>query len=104
MFTHFKPIHLGHIWIKYGVDGKYFGGVNSFNREDFRKINGFPSNYWGWGGEDDKLYDRVVECNLTVINPKTGKYKEMEHNKPTKKNLLILLFALKYLIHIRLTY
>ena len=80
----FKPIHLAHIWTKYSVSGKYFGGVNSFNKEDFRKINGYPNNYWGWGGEDDELYDRVVNSNLTVINPKNGKYKEMEHEKPTK--------------------
>ena len=83
----FKPIHLAHIWTKYGVDGKYFGGVNSFNKEDFRKINGYPNDYWGWGGEDDELYDRVVNCNLTVINPKNGTYQEMEHNKPTKEEV-----------------
>jgi hypothetical protein len=81
----FKPIHLAHIWTKYGVGGKYFGGVNSFNKADFRKINGFPNDYWGWGGEDDELYDRVVNSNLTVINPKNGKYKEMEHDKPMKE-------------------
>lgn len=80
----FKPIHLAHIWTKYSVGGKYFGGVNSFNKEDFRKINGYPNDYWGWGGEDDELYDRVVNCNLTVINPKNGKYIEEEHEKATK--------------------
>ena len=80
----FKPIHLAHIWTKYSIGGKYFGGVNSFNKADFRKINGYPNDYWGWGGEDDELYDRVVNSNLTVINPKNGKYKEMEHEKPTK--------------------
>ena len=83
----FKPIHLAHIWTKYGVGGKYFGGVNSFNKEDFRKINGYPNDYWGWGGEDDELYNRVVDCNLTVINPKNGKYKEMKHEKPTKEEV-----------------
>lgn len=83
----FKPIHLAHIWTKYGVGGKYFGGVNSFNKEDFRKINGYPNDYWGWGGEDDELYDRVVNCNLTVINPKNGKYKEMKHEKATNEEV-----------------
>lgn len=82
----FKPIHLAHIWTKYTYD-TYFGGVNSFNKEDFRKINGYPNDYWGWGGEDDELYDRVVNCNLTVINPKNGKYKEMKHEKPTKEEV-----------------
>lgn len=79
-----KPIHLAYIWTKYSVGGKYFGGVNSFNKEDFRKINGYPNDYWGWGGEDDELYDRVVNSNLTVINPKNGTYNEEEHEQPTK--------------------
>lgn len=41
--------------------GRYFGGVVAFSREDFEKINGFPNTFWGWGGEDDEMYSRIVE-------------------------------------------
>ena len=82
----YKPIHLASVWDKYtkGSFSFYFGGVNSFNVSDFELINGYPNNYEGWGGEDDELYNRVVNCNLEVINPKDGKYEEEKHNKPTK--------------------
>lgn len=84
----FKPIHLANVWKKYNLGGKYFGGVNSFNKKDFIKINGYPNNYWGWGGEDDELYDRLSENNLEFLIPNKGKYTELKHNKPTKNNIL----------------
>lgn len=37
---------------------QYFGGVSSLSKEQYLKINGFPNNYWGWGGEDDDIYNR----------------------------------------------
>lgn len=33
----------------------------AFNRKDFEAINGFPNTFWGWGGEDDEMYSRIVE-------------------------------------------
>lgn len=82
-----SPIHLAKYNPKYTFD-LYFGGVNSFNMKDFEKINGFPNNYWGWGGEDDELYDRLVDNNLEILVPKKGSYTELEHNKPTKQQIL----------------
>ena len=35
-----------------------FGGVGSFAKADFERINGFSNMFWGWGGEDDDLYQR----------------------------------------------
>ncbi|VDK50333.1 unnamed protein product [Anisakis simplex] len=33
--------------------GGYIGGVSAMNTEDFLMINGYPNEFWGWGGEDD---------------------------------------------------
>lgn len=41
---------------------QYFGGVSSLSKEQYLKINGFPNNYWGWGGEDDDIYNRYIFC------------------------------------------
>lgn len=36
----------------------YFGGVSGLSKSQFLKINGFPNEYWGWGGEDDDIFNR----------------------------------------------
>jgi hypothetical protein len=38
-----------------------FGGVTAFSTADFIGANGYPNVYWGWGGEDDDMYMRVVK-------------------------------------------
>ena len=37
---------------------RIFGGASAMNKEQFTKINGYPNNYWGWGGEDDDVSNR----------------------------------------------
>lgn len=44
---------------------EFFGGVSGLTVEQFRKINGFPNAFWGWGGEDDDLWNRYVEVQIT---------------------------------------
>ena len=41
-------------------DTEYFGGVVIFTAEQFEKINGYNTEYVGWGMEDDDLYWRCV--------------------------------------------
>ncbi|XP_016891438.1 beta-1,4-galactosyltransferase 5 isoform X2 [Cynoglossus semilaevis] len=61
---------------------EFFGGVSGLTVEQFRKINGFPNAFWGWGGEDDDLWNRVQLANLTVSRPprELGRYMSIQHH------------------------
>jgi hypothetical protein len=54
-----EPIHIAAAWDRYNKNPDYFGGIVAFNKEMFTQINGYPNNFWGWGGEDDELYKRT---------------------------------------------
>ncbi|KAM8947045.1 beta-1,4-galactosyltransferase 5 isoform 2-T2 [Pelodytes ibericus] len=61
---------------------EFFGGVSGLTVEQFRKINGFPNAFWGWGGEDDDLWNRVQYAGYSVTRPEgdLGKYKSIPHH------------------------
>ena len=41
-------------------DIENFGGVVVFTPEQFEQVNGYHTNYWGWGMEDDDLFWRCI--------------------------------------------
>ncbi|CAF94425.1 unnamed protein product, partial [Tetraodon nigroviridis] len=61
----------------------YFGGVSALTKEQFLTINGFPNTYWGWGGEDDDIYQRIIFHGMSIFRPDhiTGKYKMIQHQR-----------------------
>jgi hypothetical protein len=61
----------------------YYGGVNYFNKEDFIKINGYSNEFWGWGGEDNDLLNRVKSKGYT-LHRKLGKYDNLLHERAPK--------------------
>ena len=62
-----------------GVDKKPFlGGLISVNEKVFKKINGYPNNYYGWG-EDDSLFIRMVGAKVYNLElPKKGQVIDTE--------------------------
>lgn len=63
------PIHIARCWDRYQGE-EYLGGIISISSKNYVDLNGYPNNYWGWGGEDDELRRRVNDINLQIENPK----------------------------------
>lgn len=64
-----KPVHIARVWNRYSLNLKYFGGVVTFSNDQFVAMNGYPNNFWGWGGEDDELYKRLERCKYEPAAP-----------------------------------
>ena len=62
------PIHIARCWDRYKGE-EYLGGIISISGKNYTDLNGYPNNYWGWGGEDDELRRRVNEIKLQIENP-----------------------------------
>lgn len=91
-----KPRHLAVAMDKFNFGlpyNTYYGGVSSLSKNQFIKINGFSNTFWGWGGEDDDIYKRIIFRGMSISRPdmKTGRYKMIRHNRdkhnePNPKN------------------
>ena len=46
--------------------GGFVGGVLVVRMDDFERIDGFPNNFWGWGGEDDAFNTRLHQANIKI--------------------------------------
>jgi hypothetical protein len=75
------PIHIGKAWTQKYDYPKFLGGVLSMSIADIEKINGFPNNFWGWGGEDDALRNRLERKNIKVLQPEIRNegFRELTH-------------------------
>ena len=74
-------VHFGSRFSRYNNTDRYFGGVTGFFRRDFP---GFPNRFWGWGGEDDVLFNRTYSA---IHRPRSGHYTDLEF-LPTVKHKL----------------
>ena len=68
----------------------FLGALLGFNGAIFNAINGYPNNFWGWGGEDDALLNRLCQTKYdTVYYPKKGTTIDIEENeKMTTLNIV----------------
>ncbi len=60
----------------------------SFTSQQFEAINGFPNNFWGWGGEDDEMAVRVKAVGFSPGSPgmiSGGSFEDLENMSLKKK-------------------
>jgi hypothetical protein len=43
-----------------------------------RRINGYPNNFWGWGGEDDEMQKRCERLGIKWEYPPKGTIIDLE--------------------------
>ncbi|GBN31734.1 Beta-1,4-N-acetylgalactosaminyltransferase bre-4 [Araneus ventricosus] len=60
-----------------------FGGVSALSKKHMEIVNGFSNEFWGWGGEDDDMSNRVRHHGLKITrySPKIARYTMLKHKK-----------------------
>lgn len=83
------PNHIGNVWKTKYTKWEFVGGIMSMTPEQLKKTNGYPNDFWGWGGEDDALYNRITKTMGKILKPDSGNVNEWEHNNtpPDKVNI-----------------
>ncbi|XP_045500746.1 beta-1,4-N-acetylgalactosaminyltransferase bre-4-like [Colias croceus] len=58
-----------------------FGGVSAIDVKQFKKVNGYSNDYWGWGGEDNDLFRRLQDFGYPVVkyDKKIARYTSLPH-------------------------
>ena len=80
---------------------QFFGGVVICRNVQFRTVNGYPNEYWGWGFQDKDLKERFTRSGIGTLRRK-GTFQALAHvnrgfkvdGNPTDPNLRnAILFA-----------
>ena len=53
----------------YRFDYPILGAACVFDADSYRKINGFPNDLYGWGGDDWAIYSRIIQKNVPLLTP-----------------------------------
>ncbi|CAG5102511.1 Oidioi.mRNA.OKI2018_I69.chr1.g336.t2.cds [Oikopleura dioica] len=74
-----------------------FGGITSMTTDQYIQLNGYSNLFWGWGGEDDDMFNRIRFANMKILRPPptTARFKMIKHdhessNKPNPKRFSLL--------------
>lgn len=63
----YRILHLGNL-VKDMEYNPPFGRIIRFSKKAFQQINGFPNNFYGWGGEDDALAFRIHINDIVPVH------------------------------------
>lgn len=90
-----SPRHLSSAVDKFKYKLPYpqlFGGVTAIKRAHFEKVNGHSNKFFGWGGEDDDMFRRLVNNGFKIsrYQASLSRYKMIKHlhdagNKANKR-------------------
>ena len=88
------PIHIGTVWRTKYTSERFLGGILSLRWKDFEKVNGYPNQFWGWGGEDDVLRNRFIRAKIPIYRPTLSSgITELPHTQavanPLKRKLVL---------------
>ena len=61
------------------------GGALAFRREHFVQVNGFGNKFFGWGGEDDDMWQRYLDYRSLHGNSTVG----LTSSRSQKKHLTL---------------
>lgn len=77
-----SPIHIAACWHErgYTANKAFFGGIVSFSKMNFTQVNGYPNNFWGWGGEDEVIMDRCTYHRIVPDKVQEGCLTDIEKN------------------------
>jgi hypothetical protein len=74
------PVHIGTVWRTKYTSERFLGGILSISLKDFQRVNGYPNQFWGWGGEDDVLRNRLIRAKIPIYRPNVhGGITELPH-------------------------
>lgn len=78
--------------------GSFFGAVTGFTRTQIERFNGFPNQYWGWGGEDDDILGRIRLIGFSKSRPwgLMGFYNVIPHHHASAPKNIIRVCLLKH--------
>ncbi|CAF2490639.1 unnamed protein product [Rotaria sp. Silwood2] len=61
-----------------------FGGVSALTVEQFKSVNGFSNQFFGWGGEDDEMAARILrKYRISRYPASIARYKMLRHQQDT---------------------
>ncbi len=64
-----QAVHIGAGFARYAGSAGYLGGVLQMSAADVLRANGFPNEFWGWGGEDDAFRNRLRRLEIPIARP-----------------------------------
>ncbi len=71
---------------EYGFKAMAGAAVYMTTPETFVRANGFPNNFWGWGGEDNALHARYERLGIKLRYNYTGDYVSTDAQRTSHKN------------------